>query len=357
MVTRMTTLAESTAVAASSWGSTSDGIPVSLYSLSNGLHTVVLSNYGARIIRIEAPDRNGNRANIALGYATLAAYEEDRDTYMGAIVGRYGNRIAKGSFSLDGKVYQLPQNNNGNSLHGGTVGFDQKVWSANLIADGVEFSLISPDGEMGYPGTLTTQVRYTLTKNSLHIHYSATTDQTTVVNLTNHSYFNLAGEASGLILDHELQIHADRYTPVDATLIPTGELASLAETPLDFRQRTRIGSRITAACEQLQIARGYDHNYVLNGESLREAAFAVDPHSGRTLTVSTTEPGVQLYTGNFLNGRYTGSGGVIYQNHAGFCLETQHYPDSPNQSEYPSTVLRPDERLDSTTIFTFGVQR
>jgi aldose 1-epimerase len=353
------TLAHASVVSAP-WGATADGKPVAIYTISDEQLAVRVTTYGARIVGIEAPDRHGHKADVVLGYKSLSDYEADKKTYFGAIVGRYGNRIANGAFSIDGATYKVPTNDGANALHGGTSGFDQKVWQAAEVPNGVEMTLVSPDGEMGFPGNLTVHVRYTVRGSSLHIDYSATTDKPTVLNITNHSYFNLAGEGSGPILDEKIKINADRYTPVDAGLIPTGELAPLANTPLDFETPTAIGARIDQANEQLTRAKGYDHNYVLNGSpggEPRLAATVVDPGSGRTLTVLTDQPGVQFYSGNFLNGATVGISGVRYEKHAGFCLETQHYPDSPNHPAFPSTVLRPGQTFKSTTIFNFGVEK
>jgi aldose 1-epimerase len=343
------------AIYKTSWGMV-DGEAVDLYTFSNSALTVSITNFGAHIVSIEAPDRNGVRANVVLGFKNLDGYLGDAKTYMGAIVGRYGNRIANGRFSLDGNVYSVPVNNNGQALHGGTVGFDRKVWSASVVPNGVELSLISPDGDMGFPGKLTVHVRYTLESSKLQIEYTATTDKPTIENLTNHSYFNLACRSGGTVLDHELMLNADCYTPIDVVMIPTGVLAPVSGTPLDFRQSHRIGERIQSKDEQLKLAGGYDHNFVLNGEGLRLAAKAFDSLSGRTLTVTTTEPGVQFYSGNFLDGSVIDSDGRPYEKYAGFCLETQHFPNSPNEAEFPSTILRPGQMLHSTTIFEFGVQ-
>lgn len=350
------------AVSTSPWGKTTAGEAAELYTLSDAELTVRITNYGAHIVSIEAPDRAGHKADVVLGFKELAGYEDPKNTaYFGAIVGRYGNRIAKGTFTLDGATYHAPLNNNGNSLHGGTTGFDHKVWTGKPVQNGVELTLVSPDGDMGYPGQLTARVRYTLQGKSLHIQYTATTTKATVLNLTNHSYFNLGGEASGTILKQVLTLPADRYTPVDVTLIPTGQLAPVEGTPFDFRQPTAIGARIDQDQEQLKLGGGYDHNFVLNGSGggsgLHLAAKALDPESGRTLTVTTTQPGVQFYSGNFLDGTLTGISGASYPKHAGFCLETQHFPDSPNQPSFPSTTLRPGQTFHSETVFTFDVQK
>ena len=348
-----------TTVKSEDWGKTKAGAPVQIYTLTDSALTVRITTFGAHVVSVSAPDRSGNRADVLLGFSSVAGYESDGGTYIGAIVGRYGNRIAKGAFSIDGSTYHIPLNNGPNALHGGPLGFDHKVWTARPLPNGVELKLVSADGEMGFPGKLTVQVEYTLQDDSLHIGYSATTTKPTVVNLTNHSYFNLAGENSGTILDQKLMLNADRYTPVDPTLIPTGTLDAVEGTPFDFRKPTAIGARINDANPQLKIAGGYDHNFVLNGvgAGLHLAARVLDPKSGRTLTVTTTEPGVQFYSGNFLDGTLTGISGEKYARNAGLCLETQHFPDSPNHPKFPSTVLRPGQTLQSTTVFTFGVQK
>ena len=345
------------------WGN-ADGKAVELYTINDGKITVSLTTYGARVVSILAPDRNGKMGDVALGYSSIDGYLKDaaggpKGTYVGSIVGRYGNRIGKGTFTIDGKQFHVPLNNNGNALHGGTTGFDKKVWTAREIPEGVEFTLVSPDGDMGFPGTLTAHVRYHVVGTSLEISYTATTDKPTMVALTNHTYFNLAGEASGTVLDQKMMINADNYTPVDKGLIPSGQIAPVAGTPFDFRQPTAIGARIHTNNEQLTNAGGYDHNFVLNrkGAGLELAAKVVDPKSGRTLTVTTTEPGVQFYSGNFLGGDFTGKGGAAYQKYAGFCLETQHFPDSPNKPNFPSTLLRPGKELHSETVYTFGVEK
>jgi aldose 1-epimerase len=343
-----------------SFGTTPDGKAVEIYTLKDADLQVKVITYGARIQSIAAPDRQGKVANVVLGSANLAGYISDGGTYFGAIVGRYGNRIAKGQFVIDGKTYHVPINNNGQSLHGGTDGFSSRVWTAKIIPQGVEMALVSPDGDQGYPGELTAHVRYTLQQHALKIEYSATTSKSTVLNLTNHAYFNLAGEGHGTILQHKIQIDADRYTPVDSVLIPTGNLPPVAGTTFDFRQSHTIGERIEATNEQLKIAGGYDHNWVLNGKAgvAHLAAEVADPASGRTLTVTTTEPGVQFYTGNFIkDGTLTGTGGEKYARRGGFCLETQHFPDSPNHPAFPSTLLKPGQTFHSVTTFTFGVAK
>ncbi|HEY8903943.1 MAG TPA: aldose epimerase family protein [Chthoniobacterales bacterium] len=342
------------------FGKTQSGAPVDLYRLSNGFGMEVdLINFGATITAIRVPDREGRQADVALGYDTVAEYEKGT-CYIGAVVGRYGNRIAKGSFTLDGNTYQLPINNGPNSLHGGNIGFGQRVWQAETIEEsdrvGVKFTYISADGEEGYPGALVSEVTYTLDgSNRLTIDYVLTADAPTVANLTNHSYFNLAGEGNGTILDHEIEIRAHRYTITDANLIPTGEQPSVEGTPLDFRIPARIGARIDAPFQPLIDAAGYDHNYILEGEGLRNIATVYEPAYGRVLEVSTTEPGVQFYTGNFLKDE-PGKNGHIYVRRSGFCLETQHYPDSPNHPDFPSTVVRPGENYTSTTVFQFSTR-
>ena len=270
------------------------------------------------------------------------------------MVGRFGNRIAFGKFSLDGAAYEIPLNDGSHTLHGGPSGFDQKLWTATLLPNAIEFTVTSPAGDQGYPGTLTVTARYSLLGNTLRVHYTATTDAPTVVNVTNHAYFNLTGDSSGLILDHEIQLPAAAYTPTDAGLIPTGELAPVEGTPFDFRASTRIGNRIDDDHEQLKRAGGYDHNWVMGDPgTMKLAARLVSPASGRIMTVETTEPGIQFYSGNFIDGSMTNRNGGKYARRSGLCLETQHYPDSPNHPAFPSTTLRPGETMNSTTVFTF----
>ena len=354
-----TSLAAHGAVTKSSFGKLADGTAVDLYTLKSSSVEVGLITYGARIVSIKTADRAGKVADVALGYSSIDGYVADTKTYVGSVVGRYGNRIAAGKFSLDGKQYTIPLNNGANTLHGGTTGFDKKVWAAKEIPAGVEFTVVSPDGDMGYPGALTAHVKYTLVGDALHIDYTATTDKDTVLNLTNHAYFNLSGESSGLILGEDMMIPADHYTPVDSGLIPTGELAPVAGTPFDFRKSTEIGKRINDDNAQLKLGGGYDHNWVLNGKmgELHLAARVYDPATGRVLTVTTTEPGVQFYSGNSIPGTYQGKGGVVYVKNAGFCLETQHFPDSPNHPAFPTTVLKPGHTMHSTTIFAFTVEK
>ncbi len=351
----------SESIVPSPFGKTADGKAVELYTLTNanGMQ-VAITTYGGIIVSLTAPDREDKYADVVLGFDKLDGYLAGHP-YFGALIGRYGNRIAKGKFSLDGKEYTLATNNDENHLHGGLVGFDKKVWRAGEGAvnrTGVSLTLncTSADGEEGYPGKLDVQVVYTLTNDDeLKISYSAVTDKATPVNLTNHSYFNLAGQGSGDILGHELTINADRFTPVDAGLIPTGELKPVEETPFDFRKGTAIGARIEADDEQLKFGGGYDHNFVLNkaGDGLTLAASVYEPKTGRVMEVYTTEPGVQFYCGNFLDGSNVGKGGKVYNFRNGLCLETQHFPDSPNQPKFPSTILRPGEKYKSTTVYKF----
>ena len=351
-------------VSRAAFGQTGDGAPVEMFTLTNahGMEVKAIG-YGAVITSIRVPDRHGSLDDVVLGFDSIDGYLT-RSRYFGAVVGRYGNRIAKGRFTLDGATYQLATNNGPNHLHGGVKGFDKVVWTGEAFdhdgAVGVVFSHTSPDGDEGYPGTLTMRVTYTLTPgNELVVDYDATTDKPTPLNLTQHTYFNLGGSSGGDILQHRLTIDADRFTPVDATLIPTGELASVAGTPFDFRQSTAIGARIDADHPQIKNAGGYDHNFVLNrsGPGLVHAARVADPSSGRTLDVSTTEPGMQFYSGNFLDGTISGKGGRVYARRSGLCLETQHFPDSPNQPAFPTAILRPGDRLQSKTIFAFGVMK
>jgi aldose 1-epimerase len=341
-------------------GELADGTPVDRWTLDGGM-TVAILTYGGIVQRLEVPDRSGVPANVVLGLPTFDDYRAGNGPYLGALIGRYANRIAGGAFTLDGRAYRLPVNNPPNSLHGGTEGFDKRVWTATGTGDGVELAYTSPDGEMGFPGTLSVTVRYTLTAdNGLRIEYQASTDAPTVVNLTNHSYLNLAGEAAGTVEGHRLRLNAGRYTPTDATSIPTGELVPVAGTPFDFTATHAVGERIDGDDEQLRFGLGYDHNYVLDRPAGAEgtlvlAARVEEPGSGRVLEVETTEPGVQLYSGNQLDGSLTGTGGVAYGPRAGLCLETQHFPDSPNQPGFPSTVLRPGEVSRSVTVYRFGV--
>jgi aldose 1-epimerase len=351
-------------VATAPFGVTPDGRTVESHTLrSGGSMQVSVLTYGGIVRSIVVPDRRGELANVVLALPDLESYL-NRNPYFGCITGRYANRIAGGRFSIDGVEHRLATNDPPNHLHGGRVGFDKVVWAARTIPDGdgarLRLSHTSLDGDEGYPGSLRVEVDYLVsTDGSLRIDYGATTDAPTIVNLTNHSYFNLAGEGAGDVYDHELVIHARRYTPVDATQIPTGALEAVEGTPMDFREPRAIGDRMDERFEQLAIARGHDHNYVLDreGAGLAPAARAVDPGSGRTLEVLTTEPGIQLYAGNLLDGSLTGPSGRPYGRGAGFALETQHFPDSPNRPEFPSTALRPGEVYRSTTIYRFGVSR
>jgi aldose 1-epimerase len=346
------------------WGTTAGGQAVERYTLTNNGIRVRILTYGGILQTIDMPDRHGRLANVALGFDNLAAYEAG-SPYFGALIGRYGNRIAGGQFTLDGVTYHLPQNDGQNSLHGGTVGFDKKVWAATPIRSGgdvaLKLQLTSPDGDMGYPGTLTATVTYTLTRgHDIRMDYIATTTKPTVVNLTNHNYWNLHGEGTGTIDTTKLTLNASHYTPVDSTLIPTGAIDPVAGTPMDFRKATAIGARNREGFNQLVIARGYDHNWVLDRRDntyrkLEFAARAVDPASGRQLTIVTTEPGVQFYAGNFLDATLIGTSGRMYRQGDGFALETQHYPDSPNHANFPSTVLRPGQTYRTTTIYQLGV--
>ncbi|HEU4424040.1 MAG TPA: aldose epimerase family protein [Pilimelia sp.] len=348
------------------FGTTAGGERVDRYTLTNGRLRVRILTFGGILQTIEVPDRRGRLGNVTLGFDNLADYEQ-RSPYFGCITGRYANRIALGRFTLDGVTYQLPINNPPNSLHGGTVGFDKHVWAATPVRGrhevGLKLRFTSPDGDQGYPGTVTSEVVYTLTaRGGIRMDYRATTDAPTVINLTNHAYFNLGGEGTGTIDDHRLFLNARRYTPVDATLIPTGAIDPVAGTPMDFTRPTAIGARNRDGFPQLVIGRGYDHNWVLDRRDntytrLELAARATDPDSGRVLTVLTTEPGIQFYAGNFLDGTLIGTSGRMYRQGDGFALETQHYPDSPNHANFPSTVLRPGQTYRTTTIYQFSVDR
>lgn len=349
-----------TKVTSQPFGKMPDGTPVEIYTLNDGPYEAQIATYGGIVVSLKAPDRNGKIADVVLGFddvdGYVANFNGSSDAFFGAIIGRYANRIAHGSFTLDGKKYSLPLNNGENTLHGGPHGFNNVVWKAKSVADGVELSYLSKDGEAGFPGNLTAVVRYTLVKGDLRIEYSATTDKDTVVNLTNHSYFNLAGQ--GNILNHQLTLHASRFTPVDAGLIPTGELKPVESTPFDFRKSTAVGERINADDEQLHRAHGYDHNWVLDsgGGKLAEAAELYDPSSGRVLKVLTDQPGIQFYSGNFLDGSIKGKGGKPYELHAALCLETQHFPDSPNHPDFPTTELKSGERYHTITVYRLSVR-
>lgn len=353
-------------VKVSEFGKTKDGSVVHRWVLSNskGMEAVVI-DYGADLISLKVPDRDGKMTDVVLGYDDVAGYESDK-SYFGATIGRYGNRIAGGQFTLDGKTFQLPKNDGPNSLHGGSTGFNKRMWTgvtrSRADAQALELSYTSPDGEEGYPGTLKVKVTYSLLAktNELRIDYQASTDKDTVLNLTNHSYFNLTGDTNQKILGHQLTLHAPEFTPVDSTLIPPGQLQSVSGTPFDFRKATAIGARIDATDEQLKFGKGYDHNWVLEGSKtpgLRRAAEVFEPGSGRVLEVLTTEPGIQFYTGNFLDGTAHGKGGRAYAHRTGFCLETQHFPDSPNHQNFPATELKPGQTYHSSTVLSFSTRR
>ncbi len=354
--------AQADSLTKASFGTLPNGTAIEQYTMTNANGMMVkFITLGGCITAIDAPDRTGHMADVVLGYHDLAGYDTN-NTYFGGIIGRYGNRIAKGTFTLEGATYHLPINNGVNSLHGGTTGFNLQVWKVTPVTvdNGVAAKLTytSPDGQDGYPGTMQVAVTYTLDDtNALTIHYEATTDKPTVVNLTSHSYFNLRGNGSGSALDQLVQINADKYTPTDATQIPTGAIDPVAGTPMDFRNLTAINSRITDNFQQLILAHGYDHNWVLNKSKPGEMSFAAkayDPVSGRIMTVDTTEPGVQFYTGNYLDGTVLGSSDTVYRQGAGYTFETQHYPDSPNHSNFPSTELKPGQTFASTTVFHFS---
>jgi aldose 1-epimerase len=352
------------AVQREDFGQTADGQSVELYTLTNrhGVEVKIMT-YGATVVSIKVPDRAGHIADVALGFDRVSDYEKDTH-YVGPVIGRYANRIARGRFKLNGVEYKLAVNNGENHLHGGLRGFDKVVWQARPVRTragaAVVLTYLSRDGEENYPGNLSVRVTYTLTeRDELRIDYAATTDKDTVVNLTNHSYFNLAGHGSGDILGHVLSINADRFTPTDAGSIPTGALRSVRGTPFDFNRPTAIGARIEQSDEQLRFGSGYDHNFVIRGQpgALRSAARVVEPTTGRVLEVLTTEPGMQFYTGNFLDDNTIGKDGKAYPRRSGFCLETQHYPDSPNQPRFPSTVLRRGGRYRTTTVYRFSTEQ
>ena len=346
-----------------SFGKTEDGRSVDLFTLTNASGMKVqITNYGGTVTSIVVPDKDGDMGDVVLGYDSLDGYLE-KSPYFGCLIGRYGNRIAIGKFTLNGKNYTLATNNEPNHLHGGLKGFDKVVWAAKEIKGdedvGLELTYLSKDGEEGYPGNLSVKVIFTLTNdNALRIDYEATTDQPTICNLTNHTYFNLKDAGASPILDHELMLDADYLTPVDETLIPMGELQPVAGTPFDFKTPTAIGARINADHEQIKFGLGYDHNFVLNGKAgeLRLVGKLIESTTGRIMEIWTTEPGIQLYSGNFLDGTITGKNGTVYHYRHGLCLETQHYPDSPNQPNFPSTVLNPGEKYQTTTVYKFLVE-
>src|SRR5690349_18901188 len=349
----------------SSFGKMPDGEAVDLYTLTNKSGAEVeITNYGGSVVSLRVPDRNGKLGDVVLGFDSVDGYVNNT-SYLGALIGRYGNRIGHAQFKLDGQTYTLAKNNGENTLHGGTKGFNKAVWTAKEIPakDGqaLELTYQSKDSEEGFPGNLHVRVIYTLTdSNALKIEYSATTDKDTVVNLTNHSYCNLAGPGSGDTLTHILAIEADKFTPVDSGLIPTSELRDVAGTPFDFRKPTEIGARIDSDDEQIKLGGGYDHNFVLRkkaGDAISLAARVTEPNTGRAMEVWTDQPGVQFYTGNFLDGSLHGKGGISYTKRSAFCLETQHFPDSPNKPKFPSTELKPGERYHTTTIYKFSTER
>jgi len=345
-----------------SFGKTKEGTEVFLYTLKNHNNvSVSITNYGGIVTSVKVPDKNGNLSDIVLGYDNVDGYIKN-SPYFGALIGRYGNRIAKGKFSLDGVKYKLATNNGANHLHGGEKGFDKVVWTANELRGkdtiGLELTYISKDGEEGYPGNLNVKVNYTLNnRNELRIDYTATTDKKTIVNLTNHTYFNLKDAGASTILDHQLKINADKFTPMDSILIPIGKIVPIENSPFDFRNFTKIGKRISSKDEQIRFGLGYDHNFVLNGNvnQLKHAATVKEESTGRILEVFTTELGIQFYSGNFLDGSITGKNNIVYNNRSGFCLETQHFPDSPNHNNFPSTELEPDKVYNATTIYKFDV--
>src|ERR1700741_1999308 len=350
-----------TEVTKRSGGKLPDGASVDLYTLKDGKVEVQVITYGGDLVAIKVPSSAGQVADMVLGFDDAAGYYENNHSqsasFFGPIVGRYANRIAHAKFTLDGKEYTLAKNNGDNSIHGGPNGFHNHIWQAETMKDGVELKYLSKDGEEGYPGNLSVTVRYTLEGGDLKIDYSATTDKATVLNLTNHSYFNLSGQGHGTILNEQLKLNASRFTPVDATLIPTGELKSVVGTPFDFLKPHAVGERINADDEQLRLGKGYDHNFVIagGGKELVEAAEVYDPASGRVLQVLTTEPGVQFYTANHLDGStIVGKQGIAYPKNGALCLETQHFPDSPHHPNFPSPVLRPGDKFHSVTIFRFS---
>jgi aldose 1-epimerase len=352
-----------TTVSKQPFGKMPDGTSVDVYTLSEGKIEARIITFGGTVISLKVPDKSGKVDDIVLGFDNLDQYvtvsNNKGNPFFGALIGRYANRIANATFKLEGKTYHVPANDGNNSLHGGPHGFNNVVWTGKQIPNGVELTYLSKDGEAGYPGNLSVTVRYTLSQSALHIDYSATTDKPTVLNLTNHSYFNLAGQGNGDVLNHELTLHASRFTPVNSTLIPTGELKPVKGTPFDFLKSTKIGERIDADDEQLHFGHGYDHNWVIDAQGpgkLTDTAEVYEPTTGRVLRVSTTQPGVQLYTGNFLDGTIKGKEGKTYNHRGAFCLETQHFPDSPNHPKFPTTELKPGQRFHSLTVFSFSAR-
>ena len=354
MLVRMAAMG--THVSREAFGNSDGGAPVERIVLESASLKVTLLSYGARIVSVEAPDRDGKRVGVVLGTSRLRDYVDKDQAYLGAVVGRYANRIDRGRFVLDGHEYELTTNDKGNTLHGGVNGFDRRLWAVSPMDGGVEMSLVSEDGDQGFPGRLLASVRYTLEGSRLRMEYRARSDKATVVSLTNHAYFNLAGEGQGTILNHELMLAAHAFTPVNERLIPTGELRTVEGTAFNFRNSTKIGQRMGEADEQLRLAGGYDHNWMLDGagSGLRLAARALDAGSGRTLTVYTTEPGIQFYSGNFLAGEVSGFSGRAYGRNMGFCLETQKFPDSPNHADFPSARVEAGEEMKSETVYEFG---
>ena len=357
--------AQSSRISMKPFGKTPDGHEVSLYTLSNksGME-VSITNYGGTITSIKVPDKNKHLDDVVLGFDNLEGYTSPSNkSYFGATIGRYANRIGHGTFTLDGKTYHIPSNEGQNALHGGTVGFNKRIWTAKQVSGAhgpaLELHYLSPDGEEGFPGNLSVTVRFSLSdQNEFRVEYMATTDKPTVLNLTNHSYFNLSGQGNGTILNNKVTIPADNYTPVNKELIPTGKIESVAGTPFDFRTPQVVGARIHEDNEQLKFGMGYDQNWVLNnkGQSIALAAKVEDPQTGRVLEVLTNQPGIQFYTGNQLNGSNVGKGGKVYHKNGALCLETQHFPDSPNHPNFPSAVLRPGQKFDRTTIFRFSTE-
>jgi aldose 1-epimerase len=357
------TLEAKTSVTKKPFGKMPDGTQIDVYTLSEGKIEARIITYGGIVISLKTPDKSGKVDDIVLGFDTLDQYVKVSNAagnpFFGALIGRYANRIGNAEFKLEGKEYHVPANDGKNSLHGGPHGFNNQVWKGKESPNGVALTYLSKDGEAGYPGNLSVTVRYTLNNSALHIDYSATTDKPTVLNLTNHSYFNLAGQGNGDILNHELTLHASKFTPVDSTLIPTGELRPVANTPFDFLKPHRVGERINVDDEQLKIAKGYDHNWVIDSQGagkLTDTAEVYEPTTGRVLRVSTTQPGVQFYTGNFLDGTLKGKGGKTYVHRGGLCLETQHFPDSPNHPKFPTTELKPGQRFHNVTVFSFSTR-
>jgi len=349
-------LGAETKVTQQTFGKMKDGTAVEIYTLTDGKIEARIMTYGGIVVSLKTPDRTGKMADVVLGFDDLAPYLGSHP-HFGALIGRYGNRIGKGHLVIDGKTYQLAINNGPNTLHGGNIGYDKALWQGKASNGGVDLTYVSKDGEENFPGTLTVHVRYTIEDGGLKIDYSATTDKDTVVNLTNHSYFNLAGAGNGDILGHEVQLNASKFNPVDDGLIPTGELKPVAGTPFDFLKPTAIGARIDNNDQQLKYGAGYDHNWIIDGKGgLTKAATVYEPTSGRVMEVWTTEPGVQFYTGNHLDGTNKGKGGVAYKPRFALCLETQHFPDSPNHANFPSTELKPGQKYHTVTVYKFSAR-